>query len=234
MKTKIKITVSAMFTFIITLAFVVFTARNTKEPLADTHNINANIVLTESENLASPMQLTEVFMNEPVMSVNSGVVALYNVEVSTEEEPSTETIAVIEEPVITTTEAPAETTEAPATTTETTEASTETPAETTPAGTRSLGMFTITAYCGCSQCCGAYAEGRGDVVTGALGVPLIGNYSIAVDPNVIAFYSTVYINGAPYVAHDTGGAIQGNRIDIYMDNHQDALNWGVRTVEVFY
>ena len=101
-------------------------------------------------------------------------------------------------------------------------------------GSRSLGYFTITAYCACSQCCGAYAENRGDVVTGALGVPLIPNYSIAVDPNVIGFYDVVYINGQAYEAHDTGGAIKGNRIDIYMDDHQAALNWGAQYVEVFY
>jgi 3D (Asp-Asp-Asp) domain-containing protein len=32
---------------------------------------------------------------------------------------------------------------------------------------------------------------------------------------------------------DTGGAIQGNRIDIFMNDHQAALDWGRQTIEVF-
>lgn len=98
---------------------------------------------------------------------------------------------------------------------------------------RSMGTFTVTAYCGCSQCCGAYAEGRGDVVTGAIGEPLTANYSIAVDPNVIALGSTVTINGQEYKAQDTGGAIKGNRIDMYFDNHADAVEFGVQYMEVY-
>lgn len=98
---------------------------------------------------------------------------------------------------------------------------------------QSLGTFTITAYCGCSNCCGAYAEGRGEVVTGAIGEPLTNNYSIAVDPNVIGFNEVVLINGKEYEAQDTGGLIKGNRIDIYFDNHNDAVNFGVQYIEVF-
>lgn len=97
----------------------------------------------------------------------------------------------------------------------------------------SLGTFTITAYCGCANCCGAYAENRGEVVTGAIGEPLTANYSIAVDPNVIPFNEVVLINGKEYEAQDTGGAIKGNRIDIYFDNHEDAVNYGVQYIEVF-
>ncbi len=95
-----------------------------------------------------------------------------------------------------------------------------------------LGNFKVTAYCGCEQCCGVYAQNR-DIVTGAIGEPLINNYSIAVDPNIIPYYSTVYINGQAYVAHDTGGAIKGNRIDIYFENHQDAVNFGVQYLDVY-
>lgn len=96
-----------------------------------------------------------------------------------------------------------------------------------------IGTYTVTAYCGCSECCGAYAEGRGDVVTGAIGEPLTADYSIAVDPNYIALGSTVYINGKPYKAQDTGGAIKGNRIDKYFDNHADAVAFGVQYVDVY-
>ena len=96
-----------------------------------------------------------------------------------------------------------------------------------------LGTFCVTAYCGCSECCGAYAEGRGDVVPGAIGEPLTANYSIAVDPNVIPLGSTVTINGQEYKAQDTGGLIKGNRLDMYFDNHEDAIQFGVQYMEVY-
>lgn len=56
---------------------------------------------------------------------------------------------------------------------------------------------------------------------------------IAVDPNVIPLGKRVYVEGYGYaITGDTGGAIHGNRIDIYMAREQDALNWGVQTVNV--
>ncbi|QMV48596.1 hypothetical protein Goe10_c00680 [Bacillus phage vB_BsuM-Goe10] len=58
---------------------------------------------------------------------------------------------------------------------------------------------------------------------------------IAVDPNVIPLGSRVHVEGYGYaIAGDTGGAIKGNKIDIFVPNRQDALAWGVRTVKVTY
>ena len=34
------------------------------------------------------------------------------------------------------------------------------------------------------------------------------------------------------VAGDTGSAIKGERIDVFMENEQDALNWGRKTVTI--
>jgi len=57
--------------------------------------------------------------------------------------------------------------------------------------------------------------------------------TIAVDPNVIELGSIVYIPGYGYaIALDTGGAIKGNRIDLFFHNVKEALNWGVREVEI--
>jgi 3D (Asp-Asp-Asp) domain-containing protein len=56
---------------------------------------------------------------------------------------------------------------------------------------------------------------------------------IAVDPSVIPLGKRVYVEGYGYaITGDTGGAIHGNRIDIYMASKHDAINWGVRTVKV--
>ena len=92
---------------------------------------------------------------------------------------------------------------------------------------KSLGEFKITAYCPCKKCCGDYADGytySGTVATEGR--------TIAVDPKVIPLGSIVEIDGVEYVAEDIGGAIKGNRIDLYFNSHQEALNWGVQEIEV--
>lgn|SRR5690606_31912257 len=56
---------------------------------------------------------------------------------------------------------------------------------------------------------------------------------IAVDPNVIPLHSKVYVEGYGYaIAGDTGGAIKGNKIDLYVPSEKEAFDWGVRTVKV--
>ena len=103
----------------------------------------------------------------------------------------------------------------------------------------SLGRFKLTAYCGCRKCCGKYADNRpvdenGEViVTGSIGVRLYAGVSIAVDPRVIPYHTQVVINGHTYTAHDTGGNIKGNRIDVYFDDHDEAWDFGTQYAEAF-
>lgn len=83
-------------------------------------------------------------------------------------------------------------------------------------------LFTITAYCGCEKCCG-----KTDRIT-ATGTYAIEGVTIAVDPTVIPYGSLVDIEGiGTFVAEDCGGAIKGNKIDIYFERHEDALRFGV-------
>lgn len=89
------------------------------------------------------------------------------------------------------------------------------------------GKFKITAYCACSTCCGKWAGGNT-----ASGTKPTAGRTIAVDTSVIPFGTKVVIDGHTYVAEDTGGAIKGNRIDIFFDSHQKALEWGVRYKDV--
>lgn len=57
---------------------------------------------------------------------------------------------------------------------------------------------------------------------------------IAVDPRVIRLGSQVYVEGyGEATALDTGGAIKGNRVDLYMNTEEAALSWGVRSVVVY-
>ncbi|MTI82089.1 MAG: hypothetical protein FH758_14710 [Firmicutes bacterium] len=57
---------------------------------------------------------------------------------------------------------------------------------------------------------------------------------VAVDPNVIPLGTRVYVEGYGYAtALDTGSAIKGNRVDLFMDTKKEALRWGVRKIKVY-
>lgn len=103
----------------------------------------------------------------------------------------------------------------------------------------SLGEFQLTAYCSCVHCCGYWATIRpvdelgNPIVYTASGEIAQQGVTIAVDPSIIPYGTEVKIGDHIYVAQDTGGAIDNNRIDVYFDNHQEALLFGMQTEEVF-
>ncbi|MFL0507054.1 LysM peptidoglycan-binding domain-containing protein [Ureibacillus sp. 179-F W5.1 NHS] len=70
----------------------------------------------------------------------------------------------------------------------------------------------------------------------ATGINLLENPDlkvISVDPELIPLGSKVYVEGyGEAIAGDTGGAIKGNRIDVFIPNKQDAIDYGVQTVKV--
>lgn len=56
---------------------------------------------------------------------------------------------------------------------------------------------------------------------------------IAVDPSVIPLGSEVYVEGYGHaIAADTGGAINGNKIDVHVPSKSEAMNWGNKSVNV--
>jgi 3D (Asp-Asp-Asp) domain-containing protein len=118
-----------------------------------------------------------------------------------------------------------ETTTVVETTTTVVETTTE-PIETTTEPQTKTMLVDATAYCSCAKCCG-----KSDGIT-ASGVKAKANHTIAVDKRIIPLGTVVLINGKQYVAEDTGGAIKGNRIDIYFDSHEQALKWGRQQIEI--
>lgn len=61
-----------------------------------------------------------------------------------------------------------------------------------------------------------------------------GYSSIAVDPRVIPLGTKLYVPGYGYgIAEDTGGAIKGNRVDLFFTSETECDNWGVRPVDVY-
>lgn len=79
----------------------------------------------------------------------------------------------------------------------------------------------LTAYCPCAKCCGKWENG----IT-ASGVIAQEGRTVAVDPKVIPLGAEVEINGAIYIAEDTG--VVGNSVDIFMNSHQAALDFGLQ------
>lgn len=97
-----------------------------------------------------------------------------------------------------------------------------------------LENVTVTHYDCCVECCGKV---DGLTASGTHATP----YStVAVDPSVIPLGADVlvdYGDGAGlrrYRAEDTGGAIKGNRIDLCVGSHAEALQLGRRTATVYW
>lgn len=86
-----------------------------------------------------------------------------------------------------------------------------------------LDMVATAYTAGCYGCSGITAIGRP-----------AGHGIVAVDPRVIPLGTHLYIPGYGYaIAGDTGGAIQGNRIDLGFDSYADAIRFGRREVTVY-
>lgn len=87
--------------------------------------------------------------------------------------------------------------------------------------------YTLTAYCSCEKCCG---KSDGITASGTIATP---GRTVAVDTTNIPYGTTVEIDGfGTYVAEDCGGAIKGNRIDIFFADHEQAMNFGVQKARV--
>lgn len=94
----------------------------------------------------------------------------------------------------------------------------------------SLGEFVITHYCTENY---PHICNDGDATHTATGTRPTPGRTIAVDPDVIPYGTEVIIGSHTYIAEDTGGAINQNRIDIVVDTHEEALQKGLYTTEVF-
>lgn len=90
-----------------------------------------------------------------------------------------------------------------------------------------MGDYVISAYCNCSICCGQWAGGP----TSSGTMPVAG---ITVASNTIPEGSYIMFNNHVYHVEDTGNpSVLGSRIDLYMDSHEEELNWGLQTFPVY-
>lgn len=86
-------------------------------------------------------------------------------------------------------------------------------------------IYKITAYCSCAKCCG-----KTNGIT-AMGTKATAGRTVAASSK-FSFGTKLNINGHTYTVEDRGGAINGNKIDIYVNSHAEALAWGVRYLPV--
>jgi 3D (Asp-Asp-Asp) domain-containing protein len=98
--------------------------------------------------------------------------------------------------------------------------------------TTKTGTFlhcTLTAYTAGYESTGKRPEDPGYGIT-STGVPAREGVTVAVDPHVIPYGSRIYIPGLGWrIAQDTGSAIIGNHIDVFFDNVETAIHFGVKT-----
>ena len=96
---------------------------------------------------------------------------------------------------------------------------------TSTASTSGGTVYKITAYCPCAKCCGK-TNGRT-----ASGTTATAGRTVAASSK-FAFGTKLNIGGHVYTVEDRGGAINGNKIDIFVNTHAEALQWGVRYLNV--
>ncbi len=107
------------------------------------------------------------------------------------------------------------------------------PEQTLPSGAQAM-VCTLTAYTDGYQSTGKVPGDPGYGITSTGQVAQQG-LSIAVDPSVIPYGTPVYIPGIGVrIADDTGGAIIGNHIDVFYNNQQTAMDFGLKQGVVVY
>ena len=87
-----------------------------------------------------------------------------------------------------------------------------------------LGNFKLTAYCNCAICCGRWAGGP----TASGKMPVQGR---TIATGVLPFGTKLNIGGKIYTVEDRGTPY--GHIDIYMERHADAEEFGVRYADVY-
>lgn len=89
----------------------------------------------------------------------------------------------------------------------------------------------VSAYCQCERCCGKWSDG----IT-ANGHIIQPGDKFAAAPPQIPFGTELtvpgYAEGTAVAVLDRGGAIQGNKLDVFFDDHDEALAWGVKYLDV--
>ena len=105
-------------------------------------------------------------------------------------------------------------------------------------GTWEEKKMEVTAYCACEKCCETWAKipvSSGKRKTAGGHIIKAGDKFVAADKRY-PFHTKMIIDGyndnKPVEVLDRGGAIKGNRIDLYFDTHDAALQFGRQNITI--
>lgn len=104
----------------------------------------------------------------------------------------------------------------------------------------------VTAYCPCGTCCGwergrwgrpVFSSGPQRGQRKRVGITASGSRArpgtLAADTSLYPFGTIMYVPGYGYGrVEDRGGAIRGQRLDVFFRRHQQALEWGRQPLDV--
>ena len=94
-------------------------------------------------------------------------------------------------------------------------------------------MMEVTAYCPCKKCCGPKARG---ITASGKRVNHNDGLFVAADTSLFDFHTRLkipgYANGRAVPVLDRGGAIKGNKLDVFFPTHAEALRWGRQMIAV--
>jgi 3D (Asp-Asp-Asp) domain-containing protein len=91
-----------------------------------------------------------------------------------------------------------------------------------------MNKYTLTAYTNHFQSTGKYPWDKDYGITTS-GERTLEGVTIAADWRVLPKGSLVYIEGLGLrIVQDKGGAIKGNRIDVYFEDEDEAMEFGVK------
>ena len=90
-------------------------------------------------------------------------------------------------------------------------------------------LMEVTAYCACKKCCGPRAQG---LTASGRRIDYNGGRFVAADTRLLKFNTRLlvpgYAAGQPVEVIDRGGAIKGNKLDVFFNSHEQARQWGRR------
>lgn len=92
-----------------------------------------------------------------------------------------------------------------------------------------IGDYKLTGYCPCYSCSEGYGSNTASGVRAKEGI------TVAVDRRKIPLGTKIYIEGVgERIVQDVGGAIKGNKLDIYVENHSDCYRAEYNTTAKVY
>jgi 3D (Asp-Asp-Asp) domain-containing protein len=89
-------------------------------------------------------------------------------------------------------------------------------------------LYTVTFYCACMICCG-----KTNAITASM-APAVAGITVAAS-STIPFGTRIWVEGyGERIVQDRGGAIGQNRLDIYVNTHDEAYRHGVKSKQIWF